>query len=179
RGEPCAGASASARPCRRRRGARARRRALAVRRWAFRRRARAARRRAGDGRAAARRLVPAPPRSRGGGAAHARAARRRALARRRRGGGRRAGRAPRVEARRRGRRQLAGVDAATLWDDVAVARLARGELAPAERAAAHAVLLLRGGTDGGGTAGPQLRRALRRLVEVRLRRGRVIGVAEA
>ncbi|HEV8630589.1 MAG TPA: sigma 54-interacting transcriptional regulator, partial [Thermoanaerobaculia bacterium] len=78
-----------------------------------------------------------------------------------------------LEALRRGRRVLGRGEAAQLWDDVAAARLAGGDLAGAERAAAHAVLLLR---SAAGSAG---RRALRRLVEARLRRGRLVGVPEA
>ncbi len=79
-----------------------------------------------------------------------------------------------LEALRHCRRALGPADAAQLWDDVAATRLRRGDLAGAERAAAHAALLLRGG--GGGR---QRRRALRRLAEARLRRGRLVGVAEA
>jgi DNA-binding NtrC family response regulator len=78
-----------------------------------------------------------------------------------------------IEALRRCRRFVAPADAALLWDDVAMARLRHGELFAAERAAAHAVRLLR---HGGGR---QRRRAMRRLVEARLRRGRLVGVDEA
>jgi DNA-binding NtrC family response regulator len=78
-----------------------------------------------------------------------------------------------IEALRRCRRVVAPADAALLWDDVAMARLRHGDLVGAERAAAHAVRLLR---NGGGR---QRRRAVRRLVEARLRRGRLAGVDEA
>ena len=78
-----------------------------------------------------------------------------------------------IEALRRCRRVAAPADAALLWDDVAMARLRHGDLLGAERAAAHAVRLLR---NGGGR---QRRRAVRRLVEARLRRGRLVGVDEA
>ncbi len=78
-----------------------------------------------------------------------------------------------IEALRRCRRLVGPADAALLWDDVAMARLRHGDLFGAERAAAHAVRLLRSG------GGRQRRRAVRRLVEARLRRGRLVGVDEA
>ena len=78
-----------------------------------------------------------------------------------------------VEALRRCRRDLDRADAALLWDGVAETRLHSGDLVGAEKAAAHAAMLLHG-------AGSRPRwRVLRRLVEARLRRGRLIGVAEA
>ena len=80
-----------------------------------------------------------------------------------------------VEALRRCRLELGPADAAMLWEGVARARLQGGDLGGAERAAAHAVLLLR----QGGCRGQLWRRALRQLVEARLRRGRLVGVAEA
>ena len=79
-----------------------------------------------------------------------------------------------IEALRRCRRELGPADAALLWDDVAAARLARGDLFGAEKAAAHAALLLRPAVGG-----RPRRRALRRLVEARLRRGRLMSVPEA
>jgi DNA-binding NtrC family response regulator len=75
---------------------------------------------------------------------------------------------------RRCRRTLAPADAALLWGDVANARLGAGQLAGAERAAAHAALLLSRGEDPAPG-----RRALRRLLELRLRRGRVEGAEAA
>ncbi|HXT52171.1 MAG TPA: sigma 54-interacting transcriptional regulator, partial [Thermoanaerobaculia bacterium] len=78
-----------------------------------------------------------------------------------------------VEALRRCRRDLAPADAALLWDGVAAIRLRRGDLVGAERAAAHAGRLLQGG------GGRQRRRTLHRLVEARVRRGRLFGVEEA
>ena len=78
-----------------------------------------------------------------------------------------------VEALRRCRRDLDRVDVALLWEGVAQTRLSAGDLVGAEKAAAHAAMLLHGSSS-------RMRwRALRRLVEARLRRGRLNGVAEA
>ena len=79
-----------------------------------------------------------------------------------------------LEGLRRMRRALGPEEAAALWREVASARLADGSLAGAERAAAHAALLLSRAADA-----PARREALRRLVELRLRRGRVEGVEAA
>ena len=79
-----------------------------------------------------------------------------------------------LETLRRTRRSLHGELAAELWSAVADARLADGSVAAAERAAAHAALLL-----GRGGSAETRREAARRLLELRLRRGRVEGAEAA
>jgi two-component system NtrC family response regulator len=71
------------------------------------------------------------------------------------------------------RRRLMRADAGRLWNDLAVARVLAGELPGAERACRHALRLL---ADVEGPGRTTL--ALYNLAEVRLRRGRVRGVAE-
>ena len=78
-----------------------------------------------------------------------------------------------AQALRAARRDLARADAASLWNDLALARAQAGDLAGAERACRHAVRLW------GGCEGPQrLTLALFNLAEIRLRRGRAAGAWE-
>jgi len=71
------------------------------------------------------------------------------------------------------RRRLPRFTAAGLWNDLGVARAAAGDLAGAERAFLHALRLYR------GCDGPRpTTLGLANLAEVRLRRGRLLGVAE-
>ncbi len=71
------------------------------------------------------------------------------------------------------RRGLAPFDAASLWNDLALSRVALGDLAGAERALEHCVRLHQ---SADGDRGITL--ALSNLAEVRLRRGRPAGVRE-
>ncbi|HZI63829.1 MAG TPA: sigma 54-interacting transcriptional regulator, partial [Thermoanaerobaculia bacterium] len=71
------------------------------------------------------------------------------------------------------RRHLGRADAASLWNDLALARAQAGDLAGAERACRHALRLWE------GCEGPQrLTLALFNLAEIRLRRGRAAGAWE-
>ena len=71
------------------------------------------------------------------------------------------------------RRRLYRFEAAALWNDLGVARGQRGDLAAAERAFLHAQRLFR------GCDGPrQTTLGLVNLAEIRLRRGRPLGVRE-
>ena len=73
----------------------------------------------------------------------------------------------------RHRRQFRRFEAAALWNDLGVARGQRGDLAAAERAFLHAQRLFR------GCDGPrQTTLGLVNLAEIRLRRGRPLGVRE-
>jgi DNA-binding NtrC family response regulator len=71
------------------------------------------------------------------------------------------------------RRKLGGHLAGRLWNDMVLARVLAGDLAGAERACRHSLRLL-GGCDGPVKA----TLALYNLAEIRLRRGRLSGVAE-
>ncbi len=78
-----------------------------------------------------------------------------------------------VQALRGARRRLGRADAASLWNDLALARVQSGDLAGAERACRLAVRLW------GACEGPQrLTVALFNLAEIRLRRGRAAGAWE-
>ena len=74
---------------------------------------------------------------------------------------------------RRCRRHLTRSDAAGLWNDLAVGRWQMGDLGASERACGHAARLL------ARCEGPRRQTlALRNLAELRLRRGRLLGVQE-
>ncbi|MFL6292758.1 MAG: sigma 54-interacting transcriptional regulator [Thermoanaerobaculia bacterium] len=78
-----------------------------------------------------------------------------------------------ARALRTGRRTLARQEAAGLWNDLGVGRARLGDLAGAERAFLHAARLLE------RCDGPRkITLALPNLAEIRLRRGRLLGVRE-
>ena len=78
-----------------------------------------------------------------------------------------------AEAIRSGRRALSRHEAAGLWNDLGLGRAQLGDLAGAERAFLHAARLLE------PCDGPRkITLALPNLAEIRLRRGRIVGVRE-